>query len=184
MTLPDAAGGTDRSPPPSPEEPSVDVVEPAALLAGHLDRLRSGVETKLAGLSEEQLHSSLLPSGWSPLQLVWHLVHVERRWLRWGFRAEQLTEPWGDEDADERWRVPPGMSTAEVLEAFRTECARSRAVCEGADLRRRAEVGGRFGTTEEAPTLSWILFHLLQEYARHLGQLDVVRELSDGAVGE
>ena len=142
------------------------------------------MEAKLAGLSEEQLRSSLLPSGWSPLELVWHLRHVERRWLRWGFRAEQLAEPWGDEDAEERWRVPPGMTTAEVLDTFRTECARSRAVCEGVDLRRRAEVGGRFGTAEEAPALSWILFHLLQEYARHLGQLDVVRELSDGAVGE
>ena len=39
------------------------------------------------------------------------------------------------------------------------------------------------GPPEETPSLIWILFHLLQEYARHLGHLDVVRELADGTVG-
>lgn len=43
--------------------------------------------------------------------------------------------------------------------------------------------GGRFDPAER-PTLIWILFHLLQEYARHLGHLDVVRELADGRIGE
>jgi hypothetical protein len=57
-------------------------------------------------------------------------------------------------------------------------------VAQGASLGDRARVGGRFRTPDEAPTLGWILLHLLQEHARHLGHLDVVRELTDGAVGE
>ncbi|GAA0449675.1 hypothetical protein GCM10010361_12180 [Streptomyces olivaceiscleroticus] len=47
-----------------------------------------------------------------------------------------------------------------------------------------ARSGGGFNPPDHHPTLSWILFHLLQEYARHVGQLDVVRELADGATGE
>ena len=45
-------------------------------------------------------------------------------------------------------------------------------------------VGGRFASAQEAPTLGWILLHVLQEHARHLGHLDIVRELTDGSVGE
>jgi hypothetical protein len=51
-------------------------------------------------------------------------------------------------------------------------------------LSQRARTGGRFPTGTEPPTLGWILLHVLQEYARHVGQLDVVRELIDGTVGE
>jgi len=51
-----------------------------------------------------------------------------------------------------------------------------------AELTDRARLGGRF--ISDPPTLGWILIHLLQEYARHVGHLDVVRELIDGTVGE
>lgn len=51
-------------------------------------------------------------------------------------------------------------------------------------LGRSARLGGRFRTAREAPTLGRILFHLLQEYAPHVGQLDVARQLVDGATGE
>jgi hypothetical protein len=57
-------------------------------------------------------------------------------------------------------------------------------VTSSAGLSDRARVGGRFATAQQAPTLGWILLHVLQEHARHLGHLDVVRELTDGAVGE
>lgn len=53
-----------------------------------------------------------------------------------------------------------------------------------AALADRGRTGGRFPTPEQAPTLGRILFHLLQEYARHVGQLDVARELIDGVTGE
>jgi hypothetical protein len=42
--------------------------------------------------------ASRLPSGWTPLELLKHLAYMERRWLCWGFRAEQLPDPHGDED--------------------------------------------------------------------------------------
>ncbi|WP_137120153.1 mycothiol transferase [Segeticoccus rhizosphaerae] len=60
----------------------------------------------------------------------------------------------------------------------------TREIVEGNELATRAQVGGRFPTAADAPTLEWILFHVLQEYARHAGHLDIARELIDGSVGE
>ena len=70
------------------------------------------------------------------------------------------------------------MLTERLLQiAVRTEAVASKA-----ELTERARLGGRFSS--DPPTLGWILTHLLQEYARHVGHLDVVRELMDGSVGE
>lgn len=169
-----------------PGEPEPSVAEPADLLAGYLDYLRQTLLRKLDGLSEEELRGSRLPSGWTPLELVRHLTYVERRWLCWGFEAELLSDPWADQDGDDRWHVPAGMTAEEVLADFRVQSARSREVVRGVALEERASTGGRFpaGGDAEPPTLGWILCHLLQEHARHVGQLDVVRELADGTVGE
>ncbi len=60
----------------------------------------------------------------------------------------------------------------------------AKALIADARLDDRATLGGRFVTPDEAPALGRILFHLLQEYARHLGQLDVARELIDGVTGK
>ncbi len=169
------------------EEPATSVSDPHELLLGHLDYYRDTLLRKVDGLDEETLRGSRLPSGWSPLELVWHLLHVERRWLVWGFTGERVEDPWGDAadgTPEGRWHVPDGWSTAQVLDRFRAQSARSRVIAAGSPLHTRAAVGGRFPTEADAPTLSWILFHLVQEYARHVGQLDVVRELADGSTGE
>lgn len=177
-----------RAEPPHPRtEPSHSLSDPQTLLAGQLDYYRDTLRWKLDGMPEEELRGSRLPSGWTPLELLRHLTHVERRWLCWGFAAEQVPDPWADGadgTPDGRWYVPEGTTTAKVLEQFAAQCARSRQIAAGASLEDRAAVGGRFPSPQDAPTLGWILLHLLQEYARHVGQLDVVRELADGAVGE
>jgi uncharacterized damage-inducible protein DinB len=155
---------------------------PGAQASG--DYYREVVLRKLAGLPEAELRTSRLPSGWSPLELLRHLTWVERRWFRWGFAAEAVDQPWGDRGPDGAWLVPAAESPEAVRAAFRAECERSRRLVAGVPLDRTAAVGGRFATAAQAPTLAWILLHVLQEYARHAGQLDVVRELVDGAVGE
>jgi hypothetical protein len=166
------------------EEPPHTIADPAELLAAYLDFYRAAVLRKLDGLDEARLRASVVPSGWSPLELVVHLMWVERRWIRWGFAAEETPQPWGDNGPDGRWQVPPGARAADVLAEFTAECERSRRIVAGVPLARRAAVGGRFRTPAEAPTLGWILFHVLQEYARHAGHLDIARELVDGALGE
>ena len=167
-------------------EPSVRLDDPAELLAGFLDTARDAVLRKLDGVPEAELRRSRLPSGWTALELLKHLTYMERRWLCWGFRAEPVEDPWGDSggDAEGRWTVADDETLDQLVAAFRDQCRRSRQVVEGARLSDRAQVGGRFRTPDDAPTLGWILLHVLQEHERHLGHLDIVRELTDGAVGE
>jgi hypothetical protein len=88
-------------------EPSVSLADPAELLAGFLDAARDAVLRKLDGVPEADLRRSRLPSGWTPLELLKHLTHVERRWLCWGFLAEPVDDPWADSggDPDGRWTV-------------------------------------------------------------------------------
>lgn len=168
-------------PPVLPEPgPSDDV---RALFLTYLDFYRETVANKVSGLSESDLRSTRLPSGWSPLELVKHLVFMERRWLVWGFLGEPVTDPWGDESED-RWHVGPDEDSAQLVAELRRGGARTREVVEGAELSTPGRTGGRFPAGDQSPSLVAILFHVLQEYARHVGHLDVARELIDGRVGE
>jgi uncharacterized damage-inducible protein DinB len=174
-----ASNDSERRVPAMLDGPGAAVSDPRDLLLGYLDWYRDALMRKIAGLSEEQLRRPVEPLGWSPLGLVQHLGWVERRWMRWGFAAEDvLAYPGGSE-----WDVS-GQGSAEVPAGYQDEVRRSRAIMAAAALSDRASVGGRFLSVEEAPSLGRILFHLFQEYARHVGQLDVARELIDGETGE
>ncbi len=165
------------------DDPAVDVSDPRKLLLGYLDWYREALLRKIDGLSDGQLRHSVSPLGWAPLGMVKHLGWVERRWMRWGFAAEDVLAYLPGGDVVE-WSVPPEESTDSVLSAYAHEVERSRSLARGADLFELAQIGGRFKTAGQAPSLGRILFHLLQEYARHVGQLDVARELIDGVTGE
>ena len=165
------------------DEPPRSLEDPRDILLQQLSYYRATLLAKLNGLSPDRLTGSILPSGWSPLGLLKHLVFVERRWMQWGFEAEQVADPWGDHDPDsEGWLVAPEDSVAELAARVAEIAGRTEAVASQSDLTERARLGGRFSS--EPPTLGWILAHLLQEYARHVGHLDVVRELIDGQIGE
>ena len=165
------------------EDPGADVSDPRELLLGYLDWYRAALLRKVEGLSDEQLRGAVEPLGWSPLGLIRHLGWVERRWLRWGFAAEPVQAYPAGGDAEE-WGVPADQPTADVLAAYDDEVERARAITAVAGLDEPARIGGRFPSAEQAPTLGRILFHLLQEYARHVGHLDIARELIDGQTGE
>jgi uncharacterized damage-inducible protein DinB len=168
-------------------EPRVDSPDTADQFAAYLDYYRGAVERKVRDLSPEQLAERPLASGWSPLELLVHLVHMERRWFVWGFLAEPVPDPWGDRggDPDAPWIVPAGDADADVwLRRLHDGGARTTRILATHDLAERAAVGGRFTPAETPPTLLWICFHVLQEYARHTGHLDAAREQIDGATGE
>lgn len=155
----------------------------AELFAAYLDFFRASVEEKLRGLADADLRGSRLPSGWSPIELAQHLAFMERRWLQWGFRGRDVDEPWGDDGPDGRWRVPAGTTLDDVVGRLHAEGRRTTALLAEHDLDEVAPPGPRF-EGYAPPTLRRILFHVLQEYARHVGHLDVARELVDGATGE
>jgi hypothetical protein len=162
-------------------EPTPVSTEPAALVGDYLDWYRETVVAKLVALSREAQRVSTLPTGWTPLELVNHLAFMEQRWFVWGFLGEQVPAPWGDREG-ERWRVPDGASAEDVVAFLRGVGARTREVLSTHPWDSRAATGGRFEA--DPPTLAWICLHVLQEYARHAGHLDVVVELAGGPTGE
>jgi uncharacterized damage-inducible protein DinB len=153
-----------------------------ALLLQYLDYYRAVIASKLDGLAPDDLQRATVPSGWTPAGLVNHLANVERRWIRWGFMAEELTDPWADSEGT-GW-VSPDLPADRLTALLAAAGRRTRAVVEAHDLAEPARVGGRFTDASSAPQLQWILLHLIQEYARHAGHLDIARELIDGATGE
>jgi hypothetical protein len=167
-------------------KPDRQLDDPKEVLLGFLDYYRSVIARKVEGLTDAELRESRLPSGWSPLELVKHLVYMERRWLRWGFLAEQVPDPRGDEDEAGRWHAGPGDTAADLVAALHAAGERTRGIASAADLADISAAGGRFtdDDTRPRPTLAWILVYVLQEYSRHAGHLDIARELIDGAAGE
>jgi uncharacterized damage-inducible protein DinB len=154
----------------------------ADVFVGYLDYFRQRVIEKVRDLDEVEHRRSRLPSGWTPLELLKHLTFVELRWLEWGFEGRAVDDPWGDQ-RDGRWYVAPSESVEDLVAALEEQAVRSRAVIARHDLDAVGRPGPRWEGAEPA-TLERVLFHLLQEYARHLGHLDVVAELADGPVGE
>jgi len=172
-----------EQPPALLDGPGVGVSDSRELLLGYLDWYREALIRKLAGLSDRQLRTPVGPLTWSPLGMVKHLGWVERRWLRWGFAAEDITAyPPGGDAAE--FSVAVEESTDSVMAWYLNEVEQTRKLVAEAALTDQARLGGRFKTPDQAPSLARILFHLLQEYARHVGHVDIARELIDGATGE
>ena len=166
---------------PYPEPAQTDDLR--GVMLDYLDFYRGVVAAKLEGLSTGELAGSVVPSGWTPSGLVHHLVNVERRWLEWGFLGEQIAEPWRDASEGGGW-VPLVLPVAELETMLDDAAARTRSIVEAHQLTDVSAPGGRFRDEASAPQLQWILLHLIQEYARHTGHLDIARELIDGETGE
>jgi uncharacterized damage-inducible protein DinB len=164
---------------PEPTEPAATRAE---VFLRYLDYFRDRLIDKIEALPEAELRHSRLRSGWTPLELLQHLTFVELRWLEWGFRGADVPDPWGDQ-RDDHWYVAPERTRADLVAALRTRAAYTRTLIEHTDLDEVGLPGPRWDGDAPA-TLERILFHLVQEYARHVGHLDIVAELADGSVGE
>jgi uncharacterized damage-inducible protein DinB len=160
------------------------VVEPAhegderTTLVGFLERQRTLIAWKLSEASDEVLRSVSTPSGMTIPGMVRHLENVDRYWFRQIFAGEKdLTFDWTDEDPDGEWKVPAGVPISEVLANYLAEGERCDAVIRAAPSLDEQAAG-------DPVSLRWIVNHMIEETARHLGQLDLLREQADGAVGE
>ena len=144
----------------------------------YLDYFHARVTAKLEALPAAEWRRTRLPSGWTPLQLLKHLRHVARRWLEGGFDGRDVGDPWAD-GVDDRWCVADDETPATLLADLRDQAERSRAIITSHTLDEVGQPGERWDGADPA-TLERVLFHLVQEYARHLGQLDIVVELATG----
>jgi uncharacterized damage-inducible protein DinB len=147
-------------------------------LLGFLQRERDLVAWKLADASDESLRSVSTPTGITLHGVVRHLEHVERSWFRETFAGEDgLSYDWTDEDPDGEWHVPDHVAMADLLAAYRAEQALCDAVIAAAPSLDSL-------SAERGVSLRWIITHLIEETARHLGHIDLLREQADGATGE
>lgn len=168
-----------------PEEPGKGEPAGAHRWADYLEWLREDLIVSVLALAPAQQREMRVPTGWSPLELLNHVLHMERRWFVWGFLGEAVDAPWGDWDVPEpwtsdeaRWVVADGVTAEELAGRLRAVGERTRAVLLEHPLDGRGATGGRFG--DDPPTLEWICFHVLAEYARHAGHLDVSTEILGG----
>jgi uncharacterized damage-inducible protein DinB len=162
--------------------PTIPAGTRAEVFLRYLDYFRARLIGKLESLPPAELRASRLPSGWTPLELIRHLQQVELRWLEWGFGGRDVGDPWADQ-RDGRWYVAPEVSLADLITALHAQAGRTTAIVVAHDLADIGQPGERWDGAEPA-SLERVLFHLVQEYARHLGQLDIVAELAGGTVGE
>ena len=147
-------------------------------LTGVLQRQRDLVAWKLRDAPESVLAAVTTPTGMSLHGLVRHLTNVERSWLREVFAGEEdLSYDWTEDDPDAEWRVPPGTTMTGLLADYAAESRRCDAVVGAAvsldAVARRGDM-----------SLRWVLLHLVEETARHLGHVDLLREQADGSTGE
>ena len=154
-----------------------------AMLDGWLDFHRDTLLRKCAGLTEEQLKTrSCQPSTLTLFGLVRHMAEVES----W-FNQDLLDGPvppifYSDEDPDGDFDNLAEAVLADDVDTYRRMVARPRAFCAAHhDL---DEVCARSSRTGEDITLRWIYLHMIEEYARHNGHADLLRERIDGATGD
>ena len=164
---------------PSPTNPADSRTD---VFLGYLAYFRARLVEKIGELPDAERRGSRLPSQWTPLGLLKHLTFVESRWLEWGFTGKHFDEPWG-EGRDGRWRIGDADTFESLVAGLDAQALRSTAIIVGHDLAEVGQPGDRWDGADPA-TLERVLFHLVQEYARHVGQLDIVAELADGAIGE
>jgi len=149
----------------------------------YLSYYRARLVAEVTELPAAELRASRLPSGWTPLELLKHLQHVEMRWLEWRFEGRQVTDPWADSD-NGQWHVADDETLDGLVAALAAQADRSRAIIEAHDLADIGQPGEEQWDGDDPASLERILFHLLQEYARHVGHLDIVVELAGGSTGE
>ena len=174
----------------NPGEPAKDGPSGSERWIGYLDWVREELIGGVLALDAQEQRRPRVPSGWTPVELLSHVLHMEQRWFVWGFLGEHVAEPWGDWNVDEpwdpgvegRWRVAPDVSTDALAERLRLVGERTRSVLRDHPLDAVSSPDGRFA--DDPPTLEWICFHVLAEYARHAGHLDIVVELAGGPTGE
>jgi uncharacterized damage-inducible protein DinB len=151
------------------------------MLTAWLDYQRSTLLWKCEMLDGDALvRRGVPPSSLSLLGLVRHMTYVEWHWFVHVFAGRPSPEPISmAEDPDADFNDLQSSEALADVEQFMQQCDASRAIVDDArDLDREAAEG------ERPISLRWIMIHMIEEYARHNGHADLLREQIDGSVGE
>jgi uncharacterized damage-inducible protein DinB len=157
-----------------------------ATLAGFLDYQRETIRIKCAGLTADELaRRAVQPSGMSLLGLVRHLADVERTWFRRtmaGLDAPPLFFSDAEPDGEFTAAAADPDQVVEAAAAWRDEVGFAERFVAGAPDLDVVSAASRRGHGHVS--LRWVLVHMIEEYARHAGHADLLRERIDGSVGE
>ncbi|HEY2041176.1 MAG TPA: DUF664 domain-containing protein [Jatrophihabitans sp.] len=160
-----------------------------ATFLGSLERQRALVAWKCGGLDAAGLRATLGPSLMSLGGLLKHLAAVEDDHFARLLLGRKPGPPWDavdwDADSDWEWRSAAEDTPEQLLTLWQDSVARSRAVVAAALADGGLDQLGRYITQSgESPSLRYILITLIEEYARHAGHADLLRESVDGLTGE
>jgi uncharacterized damage-inducible protein DinB len=162
----------------------------ATTLRTFLDFHRDTFRWKCSGLSQEQLAQPHPPSDMTLGGMMKHLAVVESGWFEQTFAGGELMPPFDavdwDADRDWEWHTARDDAPEDLRDLFDEACRRAdavidRALAEGG-LDKESVVESRRG--EGRFSLRWIIVHMIEEYARHNGHADLIRESIDGRTGE
>ena len=147
------------------------------MLSAFLDRYRETMIWKLQGLSKEQASRRLVPSDTTLLGVVKHLAYVERYWFH-DFKGDPISLPWNEGEPEREFVIEREDTVESITALYEGEIARSREIVEQSSLDDLSK------PAKEPLSLRWIMIHMIEETARHAGHADILRELTDGAIGQ
>ncbi len=153
------------------------------MLRQFLDYYRAALIDRAWGLDAEKLQRALPPSTLSLSRLIGHMTLVEEHWFRVRFDSDDLSERSAafdfDRDPDAEMTHAQSLSIDELLSAFEAAVDDSRAREAAAESLDQVSKQSH-PRTGETWNLRWIMVHMIEEYARHCGHADLIRESIDG----
>ncbi len=157
------------------------------MLIAFLDYYRASLILKSDGLTDEQARTCAVPpSDLNITGLIRHMAEVERAWFqRWFIENGAPPIYYGDHDPDGDIHAGPGDTLAGAIADWEKEVQRAREIMAGASP---DDVAKHVATEPQRagfqPNMRWILNHMIEEYARHCGHADLLRQCIDGVVGD
>ena len=164
-----------------PDAPPIPLdADEATMLTSFLDFYRFELIDRAFGLSDEQLRATHPPSTLSLARLIGHMALVEESWFCVRFCGDEPEQPWADfdwdADADAEMTWAEGQGRDELIARFDLAVERARRVVAAMGSLDQLAAGGG----ERRHSMRWILIHMIEEYARHCGHADLIREAIDG----
>lgn len=170
---------------PTPNDPYVGAGE-IRMLSEYLDYFRAVFRRKSEGLSSLALRQSLPPSTMHLAGMLKHLAFVEDYWFSYRFKGAEPVAPWNtapwDDDPDWDWNSAIADRDAEIFELYDAAVETSRAIQQEVDS--MDTVVFRPISGQETMNFRWVMLHMIEEYARHCGHADLLRESIDGQTGD
>ncbi len=142
-----------------------------ATLVDFLNYLRRAMISNVEGAPEPQVRTAGVPSGTSVLGLAKHLGYVER----FCFLGEDV------DDWSATFRPTSDDTVDSVLDSYREAVSQANAIIDACE--NLSQPAPRWARPQPAPSMRWILVHMIEETGRHAGHADILRELIDGATG-